>query len=270
MNKTLLTLSIASLALACYAKAPVRHMSSSTLGIEYSSRWRGTSITQAQVMAREQVQMLSFELAPHEIVQFGFGIGLDRMNVDEYNDRRFSGNYGLTGALRLSLNTPAVFGKIVRLSGNFDAWYLNCEDDFGYRYSGPVLSPSLGVLLHLGRYVDLEAGGRGLLIDGTMEYTKQSATSAPFSNFHQSRGYLLLTLTAPSGAFAQLSVDASRMATTELSDGPEEASVGFAIGVLLSADRKSERMLEQSNDYFPAFREMKEREKEMAEEIGEK
>jgi arginine exporter protein ArgO len=71
-------------AAAVLAKSPVRYMSVSSLGVEYTNLWRGQNITKATVPSHEQIQQFALNYAPVEYIQFLFGLGMDRFEVDPY------------------------------------------------------------------------------------------------------------------------------------------------------------------------------------------
>ena len=252
---------------ALFAKPPVRYMSQYTLGIEYSAAYRGQLITEQEVNGLERMHILKIHYSPFEFVQFYLGGGADRFEV-EYPAKNihFDGNYGFSPALGLTLNSPALVREILRASLNFDMLYLNSEDDRDYKYSGAILDPSLGVIIHAGRLIDIEAGVKGHFIAGTMQQPGSDA-EFDFSNSENIRGYSNFTLCSPNGAFAQVNFDVSPKAEKELEDGPVEMTLGFSIGVLITQDMTNRELREKSSKYFPGFEDMKEKEEKMGEEI---
>jgi hypothetical protein len=204
-----------------------------------------------------------------EYVQLSVGLGGDRFTVDEYKGRKFDGRYGLIPLVGLSLHTPAFASGALRIGASVEYQRLDCEDGHGYRYSGGIINPEAGLMIHAGRAVDIEAGARGHIIVGQMERTGTDPVTADFSNNENIRGYFRFTLTAPGGAYGQLCFDASPEIGKTIDNGPEEASIGFSIGVLIRQDRKNERIFEKHGKYFPAFDKMKEKEKRMREDLKE-
>jgi hypothetical protein len=248
------------------AKPPVRFMYPTTLGVEYYGAMRGQLITKALVKSHERIQMVYLSFAPIEYLQVGLGLGADRFFTDEFDLRRFDGRYGFSPALSLTGNTPAFLKKMLRATLTVDFRYFNCKDKFKYRYSGPILDPSIGLLLHAGPFADVELGAKGHLIGGVME-NNDTDSKTNFSNAHNVRGYLALTLASRKGAFMQLHFDASPAMTTEFDRGPDEATIGFCIGFLMTPDRTNRKIQEKTSKYFPAFNEMKKKEDEMSDEI---
>jgi hypothetical protein len=268
MNKAvLLTLLMTFAQLhSVHAKSPVRYMNKYTLGIEYCAALRGQLITEAEVNALERMHVLKFHYSPFELVQFYVGAGLDRLEVEyEPTRKHFDGNYGISPAGGLSLNSPALVRKMLRITANLDLQYLNTKDDKEYKYSGLVLDPSGGILFHAGRLVDIEAGVMGHFIDGWMEDPGENKFL--FSNAENLRGYFSFSLCSPVGAFAQIGINASQKTTRDFEEGPIDAAVCLSLGILISQDIESRTILERTNQYFPDFEKVKKREKDMKKDM---
>ncbi len=252
-------------AAAAFAKPPVRYMSMYTLGVEYSAAFRGQFITEAEVHSLDRMHLLKISYSPIEYVQFYIGGGADRFEV-EYGEKHFDGNHGFSPTAGLSANSPALVREILRVTANFDLSYINSEDDYKYKYSGPVFNPSLGIIAHAGAFVDVEAGAMGHIIYGKMKNLTTNV-ELDFSNTQLVRGYGKITLCSPSGAYAQVSLDVSPKAEPEVENGPIEASIGFSMGILITSDMTNKKLRERSRKYFPGFDEMKEREKKMKDDM---
>lgn len=247
------------------AKPSVRHMQSNTLAIEYCGALRGQRITEAGIKSHERIQLCNFAFAPVEYVQFSIGFGAERFRVDEYNSTKFNGKYGFIPSAIVSLNSPAFLQNILRVTANFDFIYLNSKDDYHYKYSGPILNPSAGIMIYAGKYVDIEIGARGHFIAGTMENT-QNKVESPFSNSENVKGYLALTLTAPNGAYCQMNFDASPEASKNLRGGPDELMMGFCVGFMLTP-KKPKSGEKGPNRYFPKYGDLKNKQDKMAKEL---
>jgi hypothetical protein len=253
---------------AVSAKGPVNSMDNNSLGLEYSGTFRGQMITEQNVLSYESIQLMSLYFAPVEYVQISLALGADKFETDEFGGRQFVGNYGFSPGAGLSLFTPGFVENILRVTGSFNFLYLNSKDDAGYRYSGPVLNPSLGLMIHPTGILDIEAGVMGHFIVGTMEYSKDDLSS-DFSNDQIVRGYLSLSLISPNGVWATLSATASPEAGKDW-DGatrPVEASVGLSIGVLLFDEAAG--ISDDTSRYFPAYKEMKEKQNKMRNDLAE-
>jgi hypothetical protein len=249
-----------------FAKAPIRSLDKTILGIEYTGQICTQYITNASVGSYTRSQVFRLEYSPVEYGQVWIGAGATRFETEAYSQRKFDGKYGFAPAAGLALNSPALLKKMIRVTAGFDFVYLNSTDAFEYRYIGPILSPSAGVLLHAGSYVDVEVGAKGLIINGTMKNTETSIESA-FSNATAIRGYGKVSLIAPSGVYGQLSFEASPDVSTDLSSFPQEFGIGFSIGVLLSDDMSSNRMFKKNDKKLEDLEKQKKRLKDMGESL---
>lgn len=258
-----LLFALASLA-AVRAEFPLGSMAANRLGIQYGLAWRGQDITSRDIPSHETIHALQLGYAPIPYLALEAGLGVDRLSVDRYNGSRFRGEYGISPLFGGTLATPLMF-NLLRVTGGSRFLYLNSEDDRGYAYSGLVSSPFLSAIVSPSEYVDLEAGARGHRIDGTMQ--GPGGRESAFSNREMVRGFVALTLKSPSEyAFFTLDADFSPTARADWTGGPSEASIGIAFGTLLGwkaapAETKS------APPYFPAYPDLKERQKKMAEDL---
>jgi hypothetical protein len=249
---------------ATRAEFPLESMAPNRLGLQYGFVLRGQDITSQDVPSHEILHTLSLGYSPLPYLGLEAGIGADELSVDRYNGARFSGGYGLAPLFGATLASPSLF-DLLRVAGGARFLYLDSEDDRGYAYSGWVSSPFLSVILTPSAYFDLEAGARGHQINGDMQ--GPSGLKQTFSNRETVRGFVSFTLKSPS-EFAFLTVDAdfSPAADPDWSNGPREASIGVSFGTLLGWKTKSQEP-KNAPIYFPAYPEMKEKQKQMAEEL---
>jgi hypothetical protein len=88
-----------------------------------------------------------------------------------------------------------------------------------------------------------------------------------FSNREMVRAFVAITLKSPSEfAFFTLDADFSPSVDADWTGGPREASIGVSFGTLLGWKPKPAET-QSAPPYFPAYPEMKERQKKMAEEL---
>jgi hypothetical protein len=246
------------------AEFPIGSMAPNRLGIQYGFAFRGQDITSKDVPSHEIIHALQLGYAPIPYLELEAGLGLDRLSVDRYNGTRFRGDYGLTPLFGGTLASPLLFG-LLRFTGGSRFLYLNSEDDRGYAYSGFVSSPFLSAIVSATEYVDLEAGARGHRLDGNMQ--GPGGKGQGFSNREMVRGFVAITLKSPSEfAFFTLDADFSPSTDADWTGGPREASIGLSFGTLLGWKPKPAET-PSAPPYFPAYPEMKERQKKMAEEL---
>jgi hypothetical protein len=251
-------------AVPAHAEFPLESMSPNRLGLQYGFAFRGQDITSKDVPSHEILHTLSIGYAPIPYLGLEAGMGADQLSVDRYNGARFEGGYGLTPLFGATLASPALF-DLARVQAGGRFMYLNSEDDRGFGYSGLVSSPFLSIVLTPSGYFDVEAGARGHLIDGTMQ--GQDGREQTFSNRNTVRGFISFILKSPSDyAFLAVDADFSPEARPDWSDGPREASIGISFGTLLGWKAKP-RETKTAPMYFPAYPEMKEKQKQMAEEL---
>lgn len=245
------------------AEFPLASMGPGNLGIQYGLAFRGQNITKASVASHEILHSFTLGYAPIPYLAVEAGISLDKFAVDQYQSARFRGEFGISPTLGLTLASPALM-ETIRLAGGSRVLLLNSEDERGYAYSGPVTSPWLAVVVSPSGYFDFQAGLLGHFIDGTME--GPDGASRTFSNVQSLRGTLGFTVKSPTeAAFFTFAVDFSPDYENDWTGGPREASIGVACGTLLGW--KSKKKEEPAvSPVFPAYPELKERLRKMAEE----
>lgn len=261
----LILLSILSVSFA-FAKSPVRYVDSRSIGIEFVSMWRGQTITEASVPSHDQFWQAALNYSPFEYLQFLVGIGAQRFKVDPYGTATFNGNYSFAFSVGAYGNTPAFVNKIFRVTAGCDLVYLNCKDDYDYKYSGPIVDPLAGIIICAGRYVEFEAGAKGHFIIGEME-NPRTGSESDFSNNEYVKGYLDVTATSPSGIYATFHFDASPEIKADWDDGPYEAGIGFTVGVILRDKRPPEKKKKEKSKYFPGYDDMKKKQDDMLRDI---
>ncbi|MDB5103257.1 MAG: hypothetical protein JWP91_946 [Fibrobacteres bacterium] len=255
----------AVLALGARAAAPVEDMGPQSLALQYGLSFRGQGITRSDIPSHETIHSLSLTYAPVFYVSLEAGLGLDRFDVDAVNSVAFRGDYGISPLFGAVFSTPDYFVEWLRFSGGARFLYLNSKDEKGFRYSGLISSPFLGILASPSGYIDIEAGGRMHLMDGSME--GPSGPNQPFANGEDFRGYLSLTVKSPAdGAYLTFDMDMSPGLDADWSHGPQEAQVGISFGTILGSRPRSPEPREIPV-YFPAYPEMKDKQDQMSKEI---
>lgn len=249
------------------AQFPIEDMDSHSLGLQYGLAFRGQNITEANVPAHEILHLISLAYAPLPYLALEGGLGIDRFKVERSNAISFRGDYGISPAFGLSLYSPAL-ADILRVTAGSKGLFLNSEDAKGYRYSGLISNPFLGLIISPSGYVDMAAGIRGILLNGTMRApNSKTGEEKSFGNQDLVRGYLSVTLKSPSErAFMTLDLDISPAFDSDWSYGPRESSIGIAFGAILGWKANNASSTDSSK-YFPAFPEMKKKQEKMAGEI---
>lgn len=246
------------------AEFPSQDMGARTLGLQYGLGFRGQNITEAQVPSHEIQHALTLGYSPIPYVTIEAGIGVGQFSVDTYNGAGFRGGYGFSPNFGLVFASPYLL-ELVRAVGGSRFLILNSEDERGYAYSGVVSSPFLGASVSPSVFFDCEAGLRMHLIDGLMKGPGRAEST--FGNNDIVRGYAAFTVKAPAErVFLTVDVDASPSLDSDWSGGPREASIGISFGALLGWSGKS-GAVRDSSVYFPAYNEMKARQKKMADEM---
>lgn len=255
---------LALCAASARAEFPSEDMGPRILGLQYGLGFRGQSITEAQAPSHEIMHALTLGYSPIPYVTVEVGAGIDKLSVDTHNGVGFRGDYGFSPNFGLILSSPYLL-ELVRAVGGARFLVLNSEDERGFAYTGLISNPFLGASVSPSVFFDCEAGMRMHTIDGTMKGPGRN--SLAFSNSEIVRGYAAFTVKAPAEhVFLTLDLDASPSLDSDWSDGPREAAVRVSFGALLGWRGKS-GAVRDSSAYFPAYHEMKERQKKMAEEI---
>lgn len=258
---------ILAMAAAAFAQFPVQDMDSRSLGLGYSFLMRGQEITEARVSGNEIVHLVNLGYSPLPYLSLQAGIGINRFSVEPYNQSRFHGDYGLTPSFGIAGYSPYLL-EMIRGTLGVNGTAINSEDDRGFRYSAFVTNPFFGIIVSPSLLVDVSAGARLHFVDGVMESPRAQGEKA-FANDNIGRGYFAVTLKTPfERAFLHFDFDFSPQLDSDWSDGPREAAVSVSLGAILGWKGKTqERSVEDRPTYFPAYPEMKDRQKKMAEEI---
>jgi hypothetical protein len=266
MKTLLITLaSVIAMTTATRAEFPIEDMGSMSLGLQYGMAFRGQNITTAAVQSHETLHTLCLAYAPIPYLSLEAGLGLDRFDVEANKSVSFHGEYGISPLFGLVLTTPYFASDLIRVAAGYHGLYMNSEDDRGFRYSGLISNPFLGLVLSPSGYFDVEVGARGHFLEGQMQGPSSSELS--FANGEILRGYAAFTVKSPAdGAFLTLDVDMSPSVTTDWSHGPSEAQVGVSFGAILGGKPKPAKSKEPTG-YFPAYSEMKDKQDKMSEEI---
>jgi hypothetical protein len=261
-------LAASAMAAPADAQFPVQDMDPRSLGLGYSFALRGQDITEARVSGNEVVHLVNLGYSPLPYLSLQVGVGLNRFSVEPHLQTRFRGEYGFTPSFGLNLYSP-YFAEALRGTMGATGQAINSEDDRGYRYAAFVTNPYLGLVVSPTVLVDVTAGARLHFVDGVMKAPRSSGREKPFANDNIGRGYLAVTLKTPfERAFLHLDFDFSPQFDSDWSDGPRESSVSLSMGAILGWKGKTqERPAEEKPTYFPAYPEMKDRQRKMAEEI---
>lgn len=265
MKKTFaLFMMIAGLA---YAVLPVEDMSSTSLGVDYSGTWRGEQITLRNVPGHESAHHLNLRYAPLPYVLLSLGLGAANFTVDTCLQTQFKGTYNFSPSLGLSLFSPFLIKKALRVTAGAKTYYLYTRNkEKSHIYSGPFVHPEAGAVVSIGEYIDLEAGARGNFIFGRMQENREPALN--FSNSERIRGYFSATIYAPSeGAYFILDFDASPKIDMDWSKGPAESAIGITLGVILRQNKNKLRKKLIDDPEFPGYREMQKKTEEMEQEL---
>jgi hypothetical protein len=249
----------------CFAGLPVQDMSASSIAVDYTGLWRGETITEGEIAAHENAHHLDLRYAPVPYVAFSLGFGIAGYTVDTVRLTQFKGVPGPSLSFGLDLYSPRFF-DILRVTCSAKGYYLYTRNkNKDYLYSGPFVTPGLGLNVTLAEKLDLEAGGRGVLIFGEM--SRSSDPSALyFSNNNKVRGYLTLVLHSPyEGAYCVLDLDASPAAAMDWGNGLFESSISLSLGFILRT--KNWRKGPSPQSTYPGYEKLKKKQDEMEQEM---
>lgn len=254
-----------AMATAAFADFPIQDMGPQSLGIRYGLAFRGQNITVENVPSHEIIHSLTLAYAPVPYASVQAGVGLDAFDVETRNGVGFQGDFGICPAFGIVLASPYFALDLLRGTGGARFLYMNSGDDKGFRYSAFISNPFLGVVFSPSPLFDLEAGIRAHFVDGIMRGPGGSERN--FANDDIGRVYATFTVKSPAeGAFLSLDLDASPNVDTDWSQGPREAQIGISFGAILGGRAKPAKAADTPG-YFPAYREMKEKQDRMSEEI---
>jgi hypothetical protein len=248
-----------------FAGLPVQDMTFKSLGLDYNGQWRGEQITLKAVPAHENIQLVNFHYAPLPYVMVSLGVGVAAYSVDTCNGRQFTGDFGPSPSAGIDLYSPFFVYNMLRITAGVKANYLYSKNSAEtYLYQGAFVSPGAGIIFSANDYIDIEVGGRGLLIFGQME--QAGVAPSNFSNKERARGYLSFLFHSPSeGAYFAFDFDASPAISADWSKGPAEASLGITLGFVLS--KRKEKIDPKTDALFPGFKEMQDREDQMKKDM---
>lgn len=246
---------------------PMQDMTPNSIALDYSGLWRGENITKKAVGAHESVHQIRLHYAPLPYGTITAGLGMSSYSVNPVEQTQFKGRWGFTPSLGVTFVSPYLAEKLLRIVVGGSFYYLNSRSaDRTYAYAGAFVDPRAGVVFSIGEYADLEIGGRGLFIFGSMQ--KESEAGLNFSNTETARGYFSFTMHTPSeGAYCTIDFHASPKISMNWAHGPVESAIGLTLGCVLRTDWKRGKSDEPKEPDFPGFEEIRKKEKEMKKEI---
>jgi hypothetical protein len=250
-----------------YAQFPMQNMGLNRLGIGYSFLASGQNITQQKTPSQQLAHHLLVGYTPVPYVGLVLGMGVaDFQTEPTATTGAFRGGFGFSPMAGLRLATPAWVQNMLRVTAGFSAQYLQSDDVNGLSYNAFILDPDLGLQLSPLGFLNIQVGGRFHLVDGTIE-PPHGAKSSAFSNGTTARGYLGATLKTPSeGAFFSIDLDLSPDADANWSHGPVESTIRITMGTVLGW-RSREPKVSPNNPYFPNYRELKDRQEQMSDQL---
>jgi hypothetical protein len=258
---------ISGMLFGAHAGVPVMDMSLTSIAIEYTGLWRGEAITELDIPAHENAHHISIHYSPVPYVSMGLGIGMAGYSVDTVRSTQFKGVPGISPSFNLFGYSPMI-ADIVGFTLGAKGYYLHTRNKGqSYLYAGGIVNPCLGVIFSIGNNLQIELGGRGLVIFGEMSESGSTATSN-FSNRNLARGYLSLLMHTPSeGAFCMIDIDASPAAQADWNKGPIESSISFSLGFILRTEKYAREYKKASDSTYPGYDDLKKRQEQMEEEM---
>jgi hypothetical protein len=260
---TVITLAAASAA----AQFPIQNMGMNRLGLAYDLAFAGQNITEQNVPSQQSTHSLSLGYAPIPYAGLTLGLGIARFQTESTGpSRAFDGRYAFSPSLGLRLVSPGFIHETFYVIGGVYTQYFNSEDKNGLGYSAFVVNPDLGLMISPFNFFDLRLGGRLHVLNGDIDVPRASSTS-PFSNETVARGYLGVTLKTPAeGAFLSIDVDLSPESDANWSRGPVESTLRITMGTVLGWKSREPKATPR-NPYFPNYRDLKDRQEQMSDEL---
>ncbi len=246
------------------AATPANLMGPHTLGIDYDFTMLGQNLYTSATPSHEYAHTLNFHYAPVEYSLFSVGLGLNKLYVESMQKKSFEGSYEFCPSFGLDLYSPRFLNEVLKVSAGGHFLYLNNSNRANFSYAGSLLNPYLGIVIAANSILDIELGARGNMFYGTMD--SSGFNEKEVTNSQLFRGYFSLTLKSPQeGTYLIFDFDMSPDTKPNWNRGPVESKISFAIGFLIGNEGLQKKEPE-SKIYFPAYNDMKEREKQMAEE----
>ncbi len=270
MSATALAMVAMAMSLTCVlsqAQFPIQSMGHERLGLAYNLMASGQNITRQNVPSQQMAHQLAVGYAPIPYVGLILGLGIARFETEPSNSAgAFRGKNGLSPTAALQLATPAFLRGVLRVTADLSVQYLSSEDNQSLNYNAMVVDPALGLQLSPLGFLDLRLGGRLHMVDGHIDLPRSNASST-FANGTTGRGYIgFLVKTPAEGAFFAVDLDFSPETDANWSHGPVEATVRASIGTVLGW-RSREPKVVPRNPYFPNYKELKDRQEQMSDEL---
>lgn len=255
------------MATPAFAQFPIQNMGSNRLGLAYDLAFVGQNITERNVASQQTGHSLSLAYAPIPYAGLVLGLGMARFHTAaQAPTRAFEGGYAFSPSLGLRLVTPGFIQETFYVIGGVQTQYFNSEDKNGLGYSAFVINPDLGLMVSPFHFFDLRLGGRLHVVNGDIN-APRNATPSPFSNETVVRGYLGMTLKTPTeGAFLSIDVDLSPESDANWSRGPIESALRITMGTVLGWKSREPKVTPR-NPYFPQYRDLKDRQEQMSDEL---
>lgn len=259
-----------AMSLACglsQAQFPIQSMGLERLGLGYNLMAAGQNITRQNVPSQQLAHQLAVGYAPIPYAGLILGLGMARFETEPSNTAgAFRGKYGFSPSATLQLATPAWLRGVLRVTADVSLQYLSSDDKQNLNYNAMVVDPAFGLQLSPLGFLDLRLGGRYHIVNGHIDLPRSNASST-FSNGTSGRGYFgFLVKTPAEGAFFAVDLDFSPDTDANWSHGPVEATVRATVGTVLGW-RSREPKVVPRNPYFPNYKELKDRQEQMSDEL---
>jgi hypothetical protein len=249
------------------AGVPVWDMTRETLGVRYSFAVSGQLITRASVHSSAVNHAMELLYAPFTFVYITGGAGINRFSVNEYSGMRFKSGYSFSPSTGMIFTTPRLFNRTVAVSAGIRLNYMRNIQD-GFQYTATVYNPKAGFLVIPLNFLYMEIGSKMHILDGKMR--EPDGEELSFSNEEIVRGYAGFTLYSPrTGAFFTATYEASKSLATDLSNCPFESAVRLSCGICIRAYSIFKKNDIKNSSYFPNVKELREKQREMKEELKE-
>jgi len=292
------------------ASVPVQDMTAFSLGVEYESSLHGHAGMYDFDRSALWSHMLRLHYAPLPYIRFSAGAGGSHQYANPSIDGAKAG-IAAAGGVGLYLPKPLSFAAgalamSLSFTGGYDVYYLNAAVDDKKYLMAPILNeptgeqfafealsvrgktaamlhaPYIGAILHLGRFVDIEAGGLYRYFEAekelrTLEFDENYNTVSDVTDrldgavSEQWRFYGSLTFhERKSGAY--LSGGASYAPAVK---GTKDANKGYLVRYtahaqagLIMRDPRGSASKKAKFEYSDTYMELKERQEDMAESLS--
>jgi len=234
------------------------------LGVNYKGALQGLSLSEDNTLSwHESTDGIFLHYGPIEYTKLTFGLGFSRIKLEQDTSVRIDGA-AIVPFGKLSVYTLPLI-EIVQIKGDVEFCQYGVKDGKS-KATLTAFIPSAGVMATFADMFNIEAGLQLRMFSGTLK--PELGNDRELKNPYPMAYYTSIKLQEEGGsAFLSFDYSASLQGDKKWQSGPVNSSLQLSIGTVLRQDKRTERLEEKLDSYFPDKNDLKRRQEFMVEEI---